>query len=124
MNTIFTKMIKIIIDTNFILTALKYRMDIFKDINEIMDSNYKLFVLDKTLNELKNKPLGKLALDILNSKKVDIIKTNEGYVDDLIVERSDKDTIVGTQDKELKKRLREKGVKIIILRSKKLVRFE
>ncbi len=117
-------MIKIIIDTNFILTALKYKIDLFGGIDKLVDFNYKLCILDKTLNELKGKPLGKLAVDILNSKKVDIIKTNAGYVDDLLVEMADDHMMIGTQDKKLKSRLRKKGIKILVLRSKKKVRFE
>ena len=49
-----------------------------------------------------------------------IIKTNPGKVDDLIVRIANKNTIVGTQDKELKKLLKKKSIKIITIRQKRI----
>ena len=45
---------KIILDTSFILTAIKFRIDIFLELERICIFNHKISVIDKTLHELKN----------------------------------------------------------------------
>lgn len=119
---------KIIIDTNFLMAVSQFKVDIFSEIKRISDFKYELCIIDKTINELesiiekqkgKNKAAAKLALTIIKNKKLKKIKTPAGTVDDLIVKISNKDTIVATQDMELKRKLREKHVPMIVLRQKK-----
>ncbi len=128
-------MTKILLDTNFCMIPFQFKVDIFTEIKRIVDGNYVVCVLDKTIDELnelvkigkgKNKINAKLALQLLNKKKVKIIKTkSEKYVDDLIVDLVGDDWIVCTQDIGLRKRLKiknnkeKKNVKIIIMRQKK-----
>ncbi|MBW2980284.1 DNA-binding protein [Candidatus Woesearchaeota archaeon] len=119
---------KIIIDTNFLMAVSQFKVDIFSEIRRICDFSYQLFIIDKTINELKsiietqkgkNKAAAKLALSIIKLKKIKKIKTKEGTVDELILKLPKKDTIVATQDMELKGRLRKKGIPLIVLRQKK-----
>ena len=106
---------KIILDTDFILTALKYKIDIISQIKNL-NLNYKIYIIDQTLNELKNKPLEKLAKQFI--KKINIIKTKRNkIVDDLILEQ--KNIIVATQDKALKEKLKKHKIPIITIRQKK-----
>jgi hypothetical protein len=116
---------KIILDTNFLLIPAQFKIDIFSEIKNICDFSYNLYVLDKTVDELnkiikeqtgKNKAAAKLALDIIKVKKLKKIKTEEGNVDDLLLEQ---DAIIATQDKLLIKRLKTKKKKVIQLRQKK-----
>ena len=51
------------------------------------------------------------------------IESDEKDVDSLIQENLDKDTIVATQDIELKKELLKKGASVIILRQKKYLQL-
>lgn len=118
---------KIILDTNFLLIPAQFNVDIFTEINRIILEKYRLFVLDKTIDELKkitkdkkqtqkNKRAAKLALQLIKAKNIKILKTKEDLpVDDLIVKL--KGCMIATQDLGLKRRL--KGVKIITLRAKK-----
>ncbi len=122
---------KIILDTNFLLIPAQFNIDIFTQIDKLILKNYKLYVLDKTIDELnkiisnkkqsgKNKTAAKLALQLLKAKNVNIIKTTKDLlVDDLIVEIAGKDTVIATQDMELKRKLKKKHIKLIILRAKK-----
>lgn len=115
---------KILLDTNILLT--KYRIDVFSEISRICDFNYKICILDKTLDELSNKRGGALAIDILKAKDVLIIKTeNKKSVDDNIFElaKNDKDIIVATQDMELKRRLKKNDIKIITVRQNRYLKF-
>ncbi|MBU0627563.1 MAG: hypothetical protein KKC75_00090 [Nanoarchaeota archaeon] len=118
---------KIILDTNFLLIPVQFKVDIFSEIERVCLFRYKLYVVDKTIDELnkviekgnmKNKLAAKVALALIRQKKIDIIKTGEGKVDDLIVGLLDKDYILATQDAELRKRALKKGNKVIFLRVK------
>jgi len=115
---------KIILDTSFILTALKFKVDIFAEINRVCDFSYSLNIIDKILNELRDKPDSKLAIGILKQKKVGIINTDEVKdVDSLILKLINQDYIVATQDKELKRMVKDKGVQVITIKQKKYVAF-
>ena len=124
---------KILLDTNFLLIPYQFNVDIFSEIDRIMLEKYQLFVLDKTIDELKkitkdkkqklrNRNAAKLALQLIKVKKVKILKTKEDLpVDELIVKL--KEYIIATQDIALKNRLKAKRVKIITLRAKKTLIF-
>ena len=114
---------EIILDTNFLLIPGQFKVDIFSEIDRVCPFSYDLYVLDKSINELerimgKDKPAAKLALSLIKAKKLKILKTSEKKsVDDLILGMNE--VIVATLDKELIRRLKEKGTKIIRLRQKK-----
>ena len=130
---------KIILDTNFLLLPITMKMDIFTDIHMLINEPYQLLVLDKSIDELnkiieeqkgKPKDAARMALQLLKAKNIHILDTEkqkslymtpnsrEFTVDDIIVALADKETIVATQDKFLKKSLLSKGINIIILRGK------
>jgi len=117
---------RVIIDTNFLLIPAQFRVNIFEEIERIKTEPVDLVVLDTSLDELrkiireqrgKDKEAAKLALQLIEGRAR--ILESEGNVDDAIVELADKDTIVCTQDRELKKRVQEKGAKVYNLRQKK-----
>ena len=104
---------KVILDTNFLLTAIKFKVDIFSQLQE-----YEIYVLDKTLQELKNKKYEKLAKELIERFNVNIIKTSsKKNVDDLLIEY--KEYIIATQDKNLKEKLKKAKISTISLRQKK-----
>ncbi len=130
---------KIILDTNFAMIPATLGVDIFTKIKEKISEPYEIYVIDKTIDELekiireqkgKHKEAAKLTLKLLKDRTLSELDTKslnitgnskDLIVDDIIVEISDKNTIVATQDKDLKKRLREKNIKTLILRNKKKV---
>lgn len=123
---------KIIIDTNFLMIPLQFRVDIFSEIDRICNFNYKLFIFEESINELKNiieKQTGKnrkaaqFALKLVKLKNINLIKSEKKNVDSLILENASKDTIVATQDVLLKKKLLKKGASVIILRQKKYLQL-
>jgi rRNA-processing protein FCF1 len=105
----------ILLDTNFIVSALKNKIDIFREIERIIEENYEIKIIDKTVQELE-KLKEKLAIQII--KKIKKIKATED-VDTEIVKNSDKNTIVATLDRELKHKLKDKGIRTITIRQKK-----
>lgn len=110
---------KIILDTDFIINAVKNRIDITSELKRILDINFTINILDQTLEELKNKPLEKLVLQIIKSKDINIIKTKKDKtVDDLILIQKPP-FIVGTQDRGLKEKLKKAKIPVITIRQKK-----
>ena len=131
---------KIILDTNFLLIPYSLKIDIFSEINRIVNEKYQIYVLQGVIHELekiikeqkgKHKDAAKVGLALINHKKIPVldkeqkdlytsVNSFETVVDDIIVDIADKDTIVATQDKDLKLRLMNKGIKLIYSKNKKL----
>lgn len=124
---------KIILDTNFLMIPYIFKVDIFEEIKKIVPFNYELWIIDKTKEELlgiiekqrgKDKEAAKFAMGFIKGKHLKTIRKNQSIsVDDAIMEIADKDTVVATQDAELKRKLRKKGVPLIVLRQKKYLRM-
>jgi rRNA-processing protein FCF1 len=109
-------MYTIVLDTNIILDALKFKIDLLEELKRICNFQYEIKILDKTLKELENKPNSKLAFKWLKEKNIKLINTEFGYVDDLLIQLS-KEYIIATNDKDLKRKL--KNHPIITIRQKK-----
>jgi len=117
---------KIILDTSFILTALKQKINLASELQRILDKKFTIHIIDKTLKELENKKHEKLAIQILKSLKCSIIKTTENKnVDNLILDHIKKhpSCIVATQDKSLKEKLKKRNIRLITIRQKKYLKF-
>ncbi|MBI2659253.1 twitching motility protein PilT [Candidatus Woesearchaeota archaeon] len=123
---------KIILDTNFLMVPIQFRVDIFSEIERICNFSYKLYIFDKSIGELKNiiekqagknKKAAQFALKLIKLKNIVIIKSEKENVDALILSNLGKDTIVATQDALLKKKLLEKNASLIILRQKKYLQL-
>ncbi len=124
----------IILDTNFLLIPAQFNVDIFTEIDRLVQEPYELCIIDSTIDELnsltekesgKDKRAAVLALQMLEKKKVKHLKTEKHLnTDKLIVERAKSpDFMVATQDKELKRILKENNVQLIVLRQKSHLTF-
>ena len=127
---------KIILDTNFVFLPFTLKIDIFSEIDRIMHEPYNLFVMEDTIDELdrimqeqkgKDRETAKMALQLLEKKGVGKQKSlymtgnsKKPIVDDIILALADKNHIVATQDRELRKKLTEKGIRTIYARKKSL----
>ncbi len=110
----------IVLDTDFVLEAAKNKVDIKAELDRIIDYNYEICVLDKTLEELKGKKFERLALGLIQGFRV--IKTGmDKPVDELLLGL--KDAVVATQDRELKEKLKKRNIAVITIRQKKFLRF-
>ena len=97
----------IILDTNFLVYVLEFKIDLFAELDRVIPSGYKAKILDRTINELEKLAVknvyAKIALGLLD--KFEVIKTSGDNVDDMLVEMQGNNVIIGTQDRELKNRL-------------------
>jgi hypothetical protein len=123
----------IIIDTNFLVDCLAWKVDFFRELDRILPFTYALAVVDKTLDELdalsktgkQAAKLGaRLAKQLIAKKRIAIITTDKkGYTDTLIIKHATNNTAVATQDQALKRRLKAKGIPVIIIRQKKYLQL-
>jgi rRNA-processing protein FCF1 len=120
----------IVLDTNFLLIPAQLGIDIYAEIERIMDEPYTVYIVERTLKELeyitqkggqKEKRAVTLALDILKTKNIKTVSCDQGIgVDDTLVALSKKGYIIATQDIPLKKRLQGGHIG---LRQKKYLTF-
>ncbi len=125
---------KVIFDANFFFLPFQFKIDIFNEIESLI-GRFEPIVLSTTLEELrklsktKSEKISRQALLALKlAKKCKVIKANrrsgENY-DDVIVRLARKhNSVVATNDSELRKKLREEGVPTIFLRQKAYLQIE
>ncbi len=120
---------KILLDTNFILTCAKWNIDFDSRSNEIIDEDIEWIVPLEVLDELKflrhradvsgaNKESAGLGLNIIKSLGFRVIELGgkDPNVDMRIVDYiNGKDIVLATMDKKLKSRV---GNKILTIRGK------
>ena len=114
------------------MIPFQFNVDIIDELEKALPS-YKLSTTTFVINELKNlkkKLKGKnrvaagIALKIANSPSIEIkdldLKNNEN-VDDALLRIS---KVLATNDTELKKRAKKKGITVVYLRQKKYVSID
>ena len=126
----------VIPDTNFLLVPGQFGVDIIGELNRVLDVRFRIAVPNAVLQELEvieSKSRGKDLMAIRMAKKlaerfevVEIGRFGERPIDDQIFDFAVKNerVIVCTNDKGLKRRLREKGIPVVYLRSKKILELE
>jgi len=118
----------VVIDTNFLLIPYQFRIDIFTELEHLIDVHHYYVISGRTLNELgglaentgKKGAAARLAMKIVeaNSGRIEIIKSGKP-VDAWIEEFAEKTgAIVCTNDIGLKKKLKDIGIKVVSLRGK------
>ncbi len=124
------KKYKVLLDTNMLMLIGK-GIDVFDQISEILVTKPEFYIVKQVINELnkikekggiKERKTVELVLRLIKEKcKIINIDVKEyASVDDLILElASEEGYIVATNDRELRKKLRKKGVPQIYLREEK-----
>ena len=125
---------KIILDTNFLLIPERFKVNIFEELDIVVEEKYELIVPEGVVNELKRLAerkgkdgrAARVALVLMEKKKIKILKTKEDSVDKAIKELAKrfKNCAVATLDSKLKKDLLMEGKKVIYLRAKKYLVLE
>ncbi len=126
----------VIPDTNFLLVPGQFGVDVISELHRILDVRFKIAVPDVVLRELdfvERKSRGRDLLAVRMAKKLaerfETVKVGEfgkRPTDDQIFDFAAKNerVIVCTNDKDLRRRLRERGIPVVYLRSKKVLELE
>ena len=113
----------VILDTNTLLMVFQFRINLESELNRILGS-YEIVVPSTVKKELKTlkERYAKIALSF--SERYRTISAN-GNPDDSIIELAEKEKgVVVTNDRILKKRLREKNIPVVYLRGKNHLEIE
>ena len=121
-------MVKIILDSNFLLVPFQFRIDIFEELNNLLGKAEPI-VLSTTLEELKkmaerSPPKRRMqfsaALKLVEQCEIlDVNRRGSESYDDVIVRVASELKIpVATNDAELRKRIRRAGLATVYLRQK------
>lgn len=130
--------LKVIIDTNFLLIPATQNVDIFEGIVNAAGDSVELLTVDLVIEELellvtsndlklKDREAAKLALALLKQKNLKIEHCSNEHTDDAILKKAlefkqeSGSVAIATQDKELISRALSSGVQIFTLRQKKQV---
>ncbi|NJF24286.1 PIN domain-containing protein [Thermococcus sp. Bubb.Bath] len=126
----------VIPDTNFLLVPGQFGVDIIRELERVIQARFRVAVPDVILQELdviERKSRGRDLMAVRMAKKlaerfdvVEVGRFGERPIDDQLLDFAVKNerVIVCTNDKGLKKRLRERGVPVVYLRSKKILELE
>ncbi len=114
---------KVLLDTNFFIDIVRFRISLdgicdlvgLAELVTLSSVERELIKISKQTS--KTSLHAKAALKLVKENNIKILKS-EGRPDELMV-KSDKETIVATNDIELRKRLKDLGRKTIYLKSKK-----
>ncbi|MDD3159941.1 MAG: hypothetical protein PHQ98_03170 [Candidatus ainarchaeum sp.] len=120
--------LKVLLDTNFLLTMIRYKLHAFEEIKSKMP--VKFYVLSGVMDELhylsKDKKIAKelkLVEQVLLVNKVELIKSTTENVDKELIQKSN-EYLIATNDKELRKKIREIGGKTIFIRKMAFVEID
>ena len=126
--------IKVILDSNFLMIPFQFNLDIFQEIEYLLQKKVDFVVPSAVKNELtvissrggEGAPEASLALQLASRCRVVEVNLDQGEtVDDAIVKASRKlGAVVATTDIELKKRLRDINVPVVYLREKSKLEIE
>jgi rRNA-processing protein FCF1 len=119
----------VILDSNFLLVPSQFRLDIFEELTALLSQQIDPVVLSPTYEELvkiaaqgapKMRRYASLALGLTKKcRLVPVERRTKESTDDLITRiAAEWKTPVATNDRDLRRRLREVGVAVIYLRQK------
>jgi hypothetical protein len=125
----------VIFDSNFLLVPSQFRLDIFEELTNLLNQRFEPVLLSPTYGELmkiaekgspKIRKQASLALKL--AEKCRIIQIEKGLEethDDVIVRvATEWRCPVATNDRELRKKLRNRGVAVIFLRQRQRLELE
>jgi len=119
-----------VLDTNFLMLAYQFKIDIFGGLRELL-GEYKAVTCSGVITELEGICSGKgrdsaaasYALKLLKLRGVEVkgsSKDVDGWIEGYC---TGKDAVACTVDKELIRKLKKDGVRVVILRGKSRLQF-
>jgi len=127
--------LKILMDTNAFFIPFQFGLDIFEELRNLLNRKFELIILKRTREELEklagtgSPKMRRLAFSALKlAEKCRLVSGKPGFSgshDDLILEMAKKwNCPVFTNDRMLRKRLRDINVPVIYLRQKTRLEIE
>ena len=126
------KPVKIILDSNAFFVPIYFKIDIFRGIEQLLNRNIELILISPIKQELellvekKKNKTAIFALQLaLKCKYIELDVTKDSLTDDIIVEKANEwKAVVFTNDRMLKKRLRNISVPVVYVRQKSFLEID
>ena len=128
------KPLKIILDSNAFFVPIYFKIDVFSELEHLLNRNFEMILISPIKQELKmltekkekNSKAAFFALNLAAKCKYIKVKHPEGaLIDDIIIRKAkDWKAVVFTNDRELKKRLRDIRVPVIYVRQKSFLAID
>ena len=129
------EMLKVVLDSNFLFIPLQFHLDIFGELENLLNRSFEPIILSSTKQELqglaessspKKRKQALLALKLVEKcRSVRVDKDlGETYDDVVIRVAAEWKSPVATNDRELRRRLRALGLPVIFLRQKRRLMLE
>jgi rRNA-processing protein FCF1 len=126
------KMLKIILDTNFLIYCAENKIDYQQEIGSLVGESYELIVPKQVVDELEeiykngkkfsDRNAAWLAIKLLEHNKVSVVTVRASYADEAIISLVRIGSVVATLDLELRKKLA--GTRIIVIQGVKKLAFD
>ena len=117
---------RVVLDSNFLMMPFQFNVDVFSELDRVLERGYRAYVTDGVLRELRGihgraGRAGRAALQL--ASRLPVIETGKAGEEDvdasLMRLASEGNTIICTNDKILIEKLRRKGLPVIYLRQRK-----
>jgi len=127
--------IKVILDSNFLFIPSQFKIDIFEQLMTLLNQRFEPVLLSSTFQELrsmaekgspKRRKQASLALELAKKCRVVKIEKEVGETNDDVILRiaSQWKSPVATNDRELRRKLRNRDIPVIFLRGKSRLELE
>ena len=126
---LFKKKARVIFDTNFLMLPGSKALDVFSGVEQVMDEPFRMCIMQHSLDELQQLLKGKrkdsfnakLGFILAKQKGLKALSSSQRLADDAIVDVTDDRTYVATLDRDLQKRVKNKGGRIISVRQNQVI---
>ena len=125
--------IRVLLDTNFLMIPIEYEINVFDEIEKLLNRKPEYITISSVINELKEiAKKGKVkerkaaltALKLVNEYKVKVIedynikgeKTDEKIINLARILKGN--VVIATNDRELRLRIRKMGIPVIMYRER------
>ena len=114
----------IIFDTNFLFVTFEFKIDVLYEIERLIGNKHTFYIYEGTISELlnierkreKNKKYLPLIVTMIHKYGFKIIRSNQKYIDDQLIENLHNKVIIATNDKELRHKIWDNNEKVIYMR--------
>jgi len=122
---------KIALDANFLIDCFKFKINFLEELNEKI-GKYELFVPTSVMKELeeiaksrgRSASYAKIALRSLKEQRIRTTKSIREKADEELKRLGIAGFVVATNDRELRKELKNLGIKTIYLRARKRLEID
>ena len=120
--------IKVLFDTNLLMAIFERPVNVVERVEELLEAKVRPIILRSQLQELeriassdrrqKASRIARAVLEYVKRKGFEVVEDGKGAVDDVIVKASKREGyVVATNDRELRRRLREGGISVVYMKS-------